>query len=91
MLSTKFFALFTPHFYSHQLSLDKVHTWTQTVTRWDSEATCESQCDLNCSEQAELTYPPPKSMVLTAESKNRVLVCPKLHGHLEFDTNSINR
>ena len=43
---------------SHQLSLEKVHTRSQTVTRCGEEAACEMERDLNSSGQAELTYPP---------------------------------
>ena len=44
--------------HSHQLSLEKVHTQSQTVTRCGDEVTCEIRRGLNSSDQAELAYPP---------------------------------
>ena len=59
MPSRKNIALFTPQkVHSQQLSLEKVHTRTQTVTRSGQEVTCANQRDLNSSDEAELTYPP---------------------------------
>ena len=45
-------------FHSHQLSLEKVHTRSQTVTRCGDEVTCAIRHGLNSSDQAELAYPP---------------------------------
>ena len=50
--------------HSLQLSLEKVHTRSQTVTPSDEEVTCEIRRGFESSDQAELTYPP-KSMVLS--------------------------
>jgi hypothetical protein len=59
MPSRKLFALFTPQkIHSQQISLEKVHTRTQTVTPSDEEVTCEIQRGIESSDQAELTYPP---------------------------------
>ena len=44
--------------HSLQLSLEKVHTRSQTVTPSDEEVTCEIRRGVESSDQAELTYPP---------------------------------
>ena len=49
---------FLKKFHSHQLSLEKVHTRSQTVTRCGDEAPCGFRRGLNSSDQAELAYPP---------------------------------
>ena len=60
MPSIFFPALFTPQksVHSRQLSLEKVHTRSQTVTPSDEEVTCEIRRGFESSDQAELTYPP---------------------------------
>ena len=59
MPSRIFFALFTPQkVHSRQLSLEKVHTRSQTVTPSDEEVTCEIRRGFESSDQADLTYPP---------------------------------
>ena len=51
MPSRKFFALFTPQkFHSQQISLAKMRSGTQTVTRSGDEATCEIWLDLDTSD-----------------------------------------
>ena len=74
--------------HSLQLSLEKVHTRSQTVTPSDEEVTCEIRRGFESSDQAGLTYPP---YIDGAESKNRVEKLPKLRGCLEFASNSVNR
>ena len=53
-----FSAGFTPHFHAQQISLETVHTRTQTVTPSDEELTCEIRRGFESSDQAELAYPP---------------------------------
>ena len=44
--------------HSQQLSLEKVHTRSQTVTPSDDKVTCEIRRGFESSDQADLTYPP---------------------------------